>query len=167
MKGLKTPSLRTTNFAAFGICCALLLGAFYLQIHVGLVPCPLCVVQRLIVIVLGLLFLVGGLLNPYYKSQKIYYSFIFLVVLVGIVAAGRQVWLQSLPPSAIPISCGADLSYLLEVLPINQVLILIFKGTGECAKVTWRLFNLSLAMWTLLFFILFALIALWQTMRKH
>lgn len=162
---MKMLSIRAVDLFAFFVCCALLSIALFLQIHVGLIPCPLCTIQRLIVTILGFLFLIGALLNPYFKWRRAYHSIIFLTAATGITAAGRQVWLQSLPPDQVT-TCGASLHYLLQILPLNQVLLLVFQGAGECAKVTWRLLGLSMAGWTLVFFSIFALLALWQVLRK-
>ena len=46
------------------VCAALLGFAFYMQLHGGLRPCPLCIFQRVAFIMLGLVFLVGGLHAP-------------------------------------------------------------------------------------------------------
>jgi disulfide bond formation protein DsbB len=43
------------------------------------------------------------------------------------------------------------------MLPIDQVIVIMLKGTGDCAVVDWRFLHLSLAAWSA---ILFALLVL-------
>lgn len=163
---MKTLTTRTVDLFAFLFCCALIAIALYLQIHVKLEPCPLCILQRIVVMGLGLLFAVGALLNLHGTPRRIYHLFIFVIAIVGIVLAGRHVWLEYYPP-AIPATCGADLGYLFHVLPANQLIQLVFQGSGDCSKVTWRFLDLSIPMWTLGCFIFLALLALWQACKSR
>ena len=50
--------------------------------------------------------------------------------IVPIAAAGRQVWLQSLPADQVP-ACGPSLEYMLETFAANEVLAELLKGSGE------------------------------------
>jgi protein dithiol:quinone oxidoreductase len=53
---------------AFGLgflaCAALLAYALYAEHVLGLAPCPLCIFQRVAVLVTGVLFLIAALHNP-------------------------------------------------------------------------------------------------------
>ncbi|MCL4137767.1 UNVERIFIED_CONTAM: hypothetical protein GTU68_035925 [Idotea baltica] len=77
----------------------------------------------------------------------------------GLATAGRQVWLQHLPADQVP-ACGPGLVFWLENMPWLKTLELLFKGDGNCAEVNWRFLGLSIAEWSLAWFVLFALIAL-------
>jgi disulfide bond formation protein DsbB len=70
----------------------------------------------------------------------------------GAALAGRQVWLQSLPKDQVP-SCGMGLNYMLETLPLTDVVKKVFQGSGECAEKAWEFLHLSIAGWSLVFFI--------------
>ena len=61
---MKIPDKRMLNFAAFLVCAGLMGYALYSQHQLMLEPCPLCILQRLAVIGLGLVFLIAGLHNP-------------------------------------------------------------------------------------------------------
>lgn len=63
---------RTVNLLGFAICAGLMGYALYLQHYVGLDPCPLCVLQRMAVIGLGVLFLLAGLHHPATMGARIY-----------------------------------------------------------------------------------------------
>jgi protein dithiol:quinone oxidoreductase len=136
---------------------ALMLAALYFQHVQGLEPCPLCVAQRLFVIMIGALGLLAFLHNPATERSRRFYLAGGLVVLAGgIATAGRHVWLQNLPPDKVP-ECGPGLDYILDNFPLSDALGLIFKGSGECAKVDWSFLGLSMPGWLLLIFgIMFA-----------
>lgn len=159
------PSVRKVNLIGFFICSCLLVIAAYLQYNLGLKPCPLCILQRAAIIILGILFLIGSLLPLKQRSQQVLQSSLFSVTTIGAFIAGRHVWIEHLPPSQVP-DCGASLKTLFSVLPFTEALQNVFAGTGHCAEVTWRLLGFSIPAWTLLFFLFFMYITLWQKLRK-
>ena len=65
--------------------------------------------------------------------------------------AGRQIWLQSLPKDQVP-SCGMGIGYMLDTLPLADVITRTLTGSGECAEKGWELLGLSIAGWTFVFF---------------
>jgi protein dithiol:quinone oxidoreductase len=60
--------------------------------------------------------------------------------------------LQSLPPEEVPL-CGPGLDYMLEILPLAEVIREVLSGSGECAEIDWTLLGLSMPWWTLLLFL--------------
>jgi disulfide bond formation protein DsbB len=156
---------RKLNFLAFLACCGLIGFALVLQVFVKLDPCPLCITQRVIFLVLGLMFLMGSIINFQNIGRRVYHVFVFLIALLGVLIAGRHVWLTTLPPDQVP-PCGPGVTYLFQMLPLNQALQTMFLGSGDCAKDTWRLFGLNIPEWTLICFVVFAVFALWQGFRK-
>ena len=160
-------SYRARCLAAFVVCASLLAFALYEQLHVGLVPCPLCIFQRIAFTVAGVVFLVAGLHAPRGASgQRVYALLAFVATLVGVGIAGRHVWIQHLPPDQVP-ACGPGLDYLRELLPLSGVIRTVLTGSGECAKVDWTLLGLSLAEWGLVWFVLLALWALLLLVRPR
>ena len=138
--------------------CAGLLGfGLYLEHVQGLEPCPLCILQRIAYIVVALIALVGAIHGPGKLMKIIYGNLIIIVSLTGAVIAGRQVWLQHLPPDQVP-ECGPGYDYLMEVFPLNEALSMIFTGSGECAEVQWTFLSLSIAEWSLAMFILLCIL---------
>jgi protein dithiol:quinone oxidoreductase len=146
------PPRRIAYFLAFFVCAALICYALYLQYVEGLEPCPLCVFQRICVIVMGVVFLVAGFHHPGRAGATVYALVQLLAGGAGIAFAGRQVWLQSLPPDQVP-TCSMGLNYMLDTLPFTDVLKKVFEGSGECAEKSWEFLHLSLAGWMLVFFI--------------
>ena len=133
-------------------CAGLMAWALWLQYGMGLDPCPLCSVQRLAVIAIGVVFLVAGLHNPARLGAGIYAGLTVIIGLFGAVTAMRHVWIQSLPKGEVP-ECGMGLNYMLETLPLTDVLTKVFKGSGECAEAGWYFLGLAIPAWTLVFFI--------------
>lgn len=151
--------------AALGaLACALLLGyAYYLQYVKGLAPCPLCLVQRGFFYGVLIAFLLGAVHG---RIRWLYASLVMLFAAGGIAAAGRQLWLQSLPPDKVP-QCGPDLYFMLQNFPLSRTLEKLITGTGECAVVDWSFLSLSIAGWSLVWFVILAFYAAWLALRAR
>ena len=96
----------------------------------------------------------------------VYGAFGFLLAAGGAGTAGRQVWLQHLPPDQVP-KCGPDLYYMIDHFPLGKVVANLFRGSGQCAEVTWRLLGLSIAEWSLMCFVSFGVLALVTLFRRN
>ena len=149
----------------FASCVALMAAALWLQHVDGLEPCPLCILQRGAVIVLGVLMLAGAIHDPGLVARRVYGVLIAVVAVAGAAVAGRHVWLQSLPPGEAP-ECGPGLEYMLGAFPLTQVLEMVLRGSGECAEVQWTFLSLSIPEWTLLLFVFFAVFGLWLLVTR-
>lgn len=159
------PGRRAVNLGAFVVCAALMAYALYAEHVLLYMPCPLCVFQRMAVIVLGIVFLVSGLHAARGWGRYVYAALAGLGALAGIVVAGRHVWLQSLPPGAIP-ACGPGLDTIMERFPLLEALELVFRGSGECANVDWQFLGLSMPAWVLIWFVVLGAIGLWNNLRR-
>ena len=49
-------------------------------------------------------------------------------------------------------ACGPSLDYLVDILPFMELLDVVLKGSGECAKDDWHMMGLSMPAWMLIFF---------------
>lgn len=146
-------SPRLGYLAGFLMAGGLIGFALYLQYYEYQNPCPLCIMQRVVFIALMIAFLIAALHGPRKTGAVVYSTLLVLIALVGAGIAGRHVWLQHLPKDQVP-ACGPGLSYILERFPLANALEKIFKGSGECAEVGWRLMGLSVAEWSLVWFVL-------------
>ncbi len=156
---------RRAFYYYIAIVCALLLGAgYYFEYVMDLLPCPLCVLQRLSFLLVGLTALIAAIHHPAGWGRFIYGGLTTFFAFSGVISAGRQIWLQGLPPGQAP-ACGPGFDYLVSTFPLQEAIELIFMRSGECAEVQWELFGLSMPGWAFLFFVGFCLLGLFQ-LRK-
>lgn len=148
-------------------CVALLAFGLYLQHVVGLEPCPMCIVQRYALVLVAI---VAGITAATNKKGLLITGSGLLVLLSGFGAfvAARQSWLQWYPPEFA--SCGRDFYGMIETFPLQRVIPMIFKGSGDCSKVDWTFLGGSIANWSFLSFAgigLIALVLIARQARKH
>jgi len=149
-------STRLTYLLGLVVVCSLLLASLYFQFFQGIMPCPLCTLQRFTFGILGILFLIGMFVYKKHSRRLIINSLTTIFSVVGIMLAGRQVWLQHFPP-ADNSECGVSLQYMLQVLPVNEAISKIFAGSAECTQRGWEFLHLNMAEWALIWFLLFLL----------
>lgn len=147
-------SYRLLSFLGFLGCVGGLAFALYLQHFKGFEPCPMCIFQRVAMAVAGLFFLLGALHGPKGGGRWVYSGLAGLGAIGGALIAARHVWLQNLPADQVP-ACGPTLDYLLQEmgLPVLEVVQMILKGDGNCAKIDAQWLGLSLPTWTMIAFI--------------
>ena len=135
----------------------LLSFGMYLQHVVGLVPCPMCIVQRYAMVLMALVALLGASL-PGRQTALIAGSWLVLLAGGGAYVAARQTWLQWYPPEVV--SCGRDFYGMIETFPLQRAIPMIFKGGGDCSKVDWTFLGGSIANWSFVAFVGLGLLAL-------
>ena len=164
-------SFRTAFLLGFLICVGLLGYALYAEQQLHLMPCNLCILQRVAFLWMALWLLIGGLHAPRAGARRIYVVLVLIGAAFGVAMAGRQLWLQSLPASQVP-ACGAGFDMLLAQLkghyiPLRQFITTMLRGSGDCAQVTWRFLGLSMAGWTLIWYVLLGVWALLPRSRGN
>ena len=142
---------------------AMLAFGYYLQHVVGLEPCPMCVVQRYALILIALLAIVTPARSR--KGLNLSGSILLIITaLAGAFVAARQSWLQWYPPEIA--SCGRDIYGMIETFPLQKVLPMIFKGSGDCTKIDWTFLGGSIANWSFACFCGFAVVAIWNLLQN-
>ena len=124
-------------------------GILYLQNHLGLEPCPMCIVQRYALIGVIVWCVLGASAN----APRLTVLMSWLVVITagfGAFVAARQTWLQWYPPEVV--SCGRDFYGMIENFPLQRAVPMIFKGSGDCTKIDWSFLGGSIANWSFLVF---------------
>ncbi|MFX4627920.1 disulfide bond formation protein B, partial [Acinetobacter baumannii] len=77
--------------------------------------------QRVAVIALGVVFLLGALHGPRGRGGRAAWGALALLAAgAGIAVAGRHVWLQNLPPDQVP-ACGPPFEFMRETLPLAEL----------------------------------------------
>ncbi len=135
--------------AGFLFASSLMGFGLYLQYAKHQDPCPLCMVQRAIFVAILVFYLIAATHGPKRIGQRIYAALIGLLSLSGIAVAARHIWIQHLPPDQVP-ACGPGLDYMLETMPMANVLKELLHGSGECAAKGWTLLSLGIPEWSLL-----------------
>jgi protein dithiol:quinone oxidoreductase len=157
---------RAANSLGLAACAGLLAYAYYAQSVMHLEPCPLCIFQRVGVFATGILFALAAAHDPAGWGRRIYAVLIALAAGVTIGVAARQVYIQSLPPDAVP-ACGASLDFMLKVFPLTDVLSKVLTGSGECAKINWRFLGLAMPAWVLICAACLCAWGLWANLRHR
>ena len=121
----------------------------YLQYVKYQEPCPLCMVQRVVFIAILALFAIAALHGPKRIGQRVYATLISLLSLSGVAVAARHIWIQNLPKDQVP-ACGPGLDYMLDTMPMADVLKQLMHGSGECAEKGWTFLSLGIPEWSLL-----------------
>ena len=150
---------------ALGCGALLLVAVLYFQEYLGLEPCYLCITQRVFVASVGIIFLFAAIHNPNPRGQKIYAGLGLLGAVGGSYFSAKQLWLQNLPEDNIP-TCGPPVDYLFDVFPASEVITMLIRGDGNCAKVQWELLGVSMPGWELLMFVAMTGVGIFQLLRK-
>jgi disulfide bond formation protein DsbB len=158
-------SRRTGNLAGFLACTGMLAFGYYLQFVAGLEPCPLCILQRVMLLATGIAFLAAAIHHPAgRRGAGVYAGVIALFAATGAAIAARHTWIQHLPEDQRP-ACGPSLDFMLETFGPVKSLGRILRGSGECGKVDWTFLSFSIPEWTLAAFVVFAVWAVLLTRR--
>lgn len=155
---------RLTNLAGFLIAAGLLGFGYYLQFVRGMLPCPMCIFERIAIAALGLVFLVAFLHHPRKWGRFVYAVLIVLVAAVGIFVSARHVYIQHHPGEVM--SCGgASLNDMIRHLPALEVVRQVLHGSGECAHVD-TLFGVTLPLWVLIWMVILGIGGVWGNSRR-
>ena len=145
------------------VCAAMLGFGMYLQHALGLEPCPMCIVQRYADF--GVLLFAMVVAATSRRVLQLGATGLLLASAgFGAFVAARQSWLQWYPPEVV--SCGRDFYGMIENFPLQRALPMIFKGSGDCAKVDWTFLGGSIANWSFVWFCFAAIVALTLLVRQ-
>ena len=143
--------------AVAALCVGLLAFGMYLQHVVGLEPCPMCIVQRYVMVLVALVAAVGAALSGR-VGRNVASGLLVVLAGLGAFVAARQSFLQWYPPQEA--SCGRDIYGMIETFPLQRVIPMIFKGSGDCSAIDWTFLTLTIANWSFLNFCLVGAVAL-------
>ena len=158
---------RKLFLTGFLISVLIIVYVLYTQYVLGLEPCPLCILQRVAVIALGISFLLLALRPPQRKQSKFLTSILLVMISsAGAGIAARHVWLQNLPPDKVP-GCGPGLDFMMANFPLSDVLEMVFSGSGECAEISWSFAFLSMPAWVLIWLIVLGSFGVWSIHQRR
>ena len=150
---LRNLNNRNINLLCGLICVSsLLIAKFYFEDYLGLVPCYLCITQRAFIAMAGLLFFIWAIHNPKRLGARIYALLVLAATSAGAYFSLKQLYLQSLPEEQVP-QCGPPVDYLFETFSKFEVIAMLLRGDGNCAKIQWEFLSITMPGWVLLIFI--------------
>ncbi|MFM9881637.1 MAG: disulfide bond formation protein B [Burkholderiales bacterium] len=137
----------------FAGCIAVLGAALYLQYAHNLDPCPWCIVQRILFVLIALIALIAALHRPQGIGVTAYGTVIGLVSITGIAAATYHIYLQRDPARAAKCA-GSFVERLLDQSALGRIIPPLFQYDGPCTLKPWAMFGLSIPEWSLIAFVL-------------
>jgi disulfide bond formation protein DsbB len=166
IRGSKMHISNRMVYAAIALGCFGLMafGLVYLQGVKHLVPCPMCVMQRIAFLIAGLVALVAALHNPGRRGRIVYGSLIGIATLAGLTVALRQIYLIHYPHS---FECGiSPEEKILDTLPLANWWPAMFQADGNCAEVVWRFLDVTIPGWAVVAFGGILALTLWSIIAK-
>ena len=159
-----TPSRVAAVLAA--MCAALVGGSFFVQ-HVLMVePCPLCMIQRYTYLTLAFVFLGIATAGARPRLRGALWFVALALILTGGGVAAYQSKLQIFP-EALAATCSASLSYMMDTLPVADVVTRILEAKGDCSDTSFTILGLTLAQISLAIFFVMLLVVAGMTRRRR
>ena len=153
MKSLFQDSRYSTRASTLmAVFCVGLVGASFFVEYVLLVePCPLCIIQRYTYFLLAIVFIAAVALGRQSGVQRSLLLFALVLVIFGGGVAAYQSKLQLFPPAQAA-TCTPSLSYMLDTLPMNELIGRLFQAHGDCSDTSFKILGLTLAQLSLVAF---------------
>ena len=131
-------------------CFGLVAFGMALQEMLRLSPCPLCIFQRFLYLLIGGL-AVAGFILP--LARLLWIGVIGLLALLGTGVAAYQSWMQFFPDPAN--ECSFTDPNLIErfVDWLGMQMPSLFLATGFCSSKEWVFLGLSMANWSVVIFL--------------
>ena len=143
---------------------ALVAGSFIMVAWLKLQPCPLCIAQRTLFMLMGVVALVAFFTHRN-LAGRIAGGLTVLTALSGAAVAGYQVWMQHQPANMF--SCGADTNFVEDIVYwLGQQVPVLFDAPGVCQDTALLIFGYSLAVWAVVAFVTCAVLGLWALLRR-
>lgn len=128
-----------------------LLGSLFFQHVLHLEPCPLCIIQRVAIMGVGV-FALLGLLARGRVGQLLATGLAAAVAIAGAGVAAWHSWILKFPPESM--SCGRPFEWFHEDFPLATWLPKLFAGEGDCLKMDWTFLGLAIPHMALIAFVL-------------
>ena len=152
---------RGALLAIAALCIAGVGAALIAQFRFDMNPCPWCILQRVIYLVIALLCIAGALLPS--ATRKAFAGGALLFALLGAAAAVYQHVV-----AAQQSSCNLTLAdRIINALGLESMLPALFQVTATCADAAVSVFGVPFEYWSLALFTLLALAALSVLRRRR
>jgi disulfide bond formation protein DsbB len=125
----------------------------------------MCIVQRYALILIAVCAALTGASGR--KGLQVLGAILMLALAIaGAFVAARQSWLQWYPPEVA--SCGRDLYGMIENFPLQRLVPMLLRGSGDCSKIDWAFLGGTIANWSFVWFCgmgTISLVMIWRRTR--
>ena len=144
---------------------ALVAGAVFMTEAFHLAACPLCIIQRMLYLALTLAAAGGLALAPNAIGRRLGALLMVAAAGTGVFVAGYQSWIQRFAQDA---GCSGRMTWWEELVDwAGSKVPLLFQSDGICSDPGWIFLSLSLAEWSLVFFVAFFLLSVYALLRNR
>ena len=138
-------------------CICMFSASIFFEYVVKLTPCALCLVQRFIIIILTVFALFTLIQLRREKSVVLLRANSLFFCLLGVAVSFRHIWLQDNAALLENDSCLPNISFMLRVMPLPDVLEKLFThGGSECSKIKWSFLGLTMPAWVAYMYFIYA-----------
>jgi protein dithiol:quinone oxidoreductase len=130
--------------------------SFIVKYGFGYEPCPLCIVQRTLYLLLGLVGLGATFLARSRRGYAVFGALALCLAIIGLGVAAYHVHLQAFSPP-LTTSCGPGAEYLLDSMPLTEAFPLFFRADGDCTDSSFRILGLTMPQLSVMAFLGFSL----------
>ncbi|MFM8453706.1 MAG: disulfide bond formation protein B [Gammaproteobacteria bacterium] len=147
-------------FFGLALASASLISAYLIQYFADMQPCSLCLLERWIIIGMGLCFgfqlFLYQLFNQNTVSDVLNFLskyFNLILNLSGILIALRHVWIERFPETLEHLSCTADLDRLFEKYNVWIAIKKVIESPSDCGSHIDFFLGISVPTWSLITFL--------------
>jgi disulfide bond formation protein DsbB len=152
-------SSRNLLLAIAAVSLALIGAALYLQHAQGMLPCPLCVIQRYFYLGIAIFSLIGAFANKIKAGAGL----ALLCALGGLGYVAKHLYVLAHPG----FSCGIDpMQTTLNKIPTATLLPGLFRADGLCEAAQETVLGLNVPQWSAVWFVILALALAWVLVRR-
>jgi disulfide bond formation protein DsbB len=152
-------SSRNLLLAIAAVSLALIGAALYLQHAQGMLPCPLCVIQRYFYLGIAIFSLIGVFANKIKAGAGL----ALLCALGGLGYVAKHLYVLAHPG----FSCGIDpMQTTLNKIPTATLLPGLFRADGLCEAAQETVFGLNVPQWSAVWFVILTLALVWVLVRR-
>ncbi len=159
---------RTAYFPFLAVCVgslALVGAGLVLAQLLHLAACPLCIIQRMLYLLLGIVAGIGIAVAGHPAGRRVAAAVTAVIAAIGVFVAGYQVWIQRF---ARDTNCSADMPWWEQWVEwAGERVPLLFQANGLCSDPAWKFIGLSIAEWSLLAFAASLALALYAAFRRN
>lgn len=154
-------SARTRYLFIAVACFGMLAVGLTIGVWLNLQPCPLCIFQRVLYLVIGSAALAGAVMSGSPLARRLASGGGVAAAIGGLATASYQTYMQLFPASVV--ECGFSEPNLIErfVDVLGPYWEFMFLATGLCSSVDWTFLGLSMANWSIPAFTAFGLMLVW------